>query len=243
MSNISTNNNKHIKHKYIIDINNNIINSDNISNSSDNNIDNIINKPNKIKKPTDYSNSSVYMIYRKDKSITDIYVGSSCNFNTRKNKHKNAYHNRKHKDYKYKVYRFIRANGKWGAWKIEEIIKVNATCKKELQIIERQYIKKLNATLNYQIPTRTNKEYKDENKEEIKIKNKIYKEKNKEEIKKQNKIYKDTHNDTIICKLCNCEIIKRRFFEHSKTLKHINNSKNIDNDINNLTNNIKNITL
>ena len=38
MSNISTNNNKHIKHKYIIDINNNIINSDNISNSSDHHI-------------------------------------------------------------------------------------------------------------------------------------------------------------------------------------------------------------
>ena len=60
--------------------------------------------------------------------------------------------------------------------------------KMELEKRERYWIENLEC-VNYRIPTRTQKEYKEENKEVILERSKEYREKNKEKIQERNKEY------------------------------------------------------
>jgi hypothetical protein len=113
----------------------------------------------------------------------------------------------------------------------------NTTSKKRLERKERKYIEKLCATLNIQLPTRTQKEYQNEflkeyqkeyykqniqtiqayreqNKQQIKQKNKAYREQNKQKIKQKT-------NEKIECE-CGCEISRCGISHHRKTQKHLN---------------------
>ena len=72
------------------------------------------------KEIVDYSNTIIYKIYCKDSSITDVYVGHTTNFNSRKNMHKNLCKNFKNKQ---KIYNVIRCNGGWDNWVMVEIAK------------------------------------------------------------------------------------------------------------------------
>jgi predicted GIY-YIG superfamily endonuclease len=48
-----------------------------------------------------YSKALVYKLECKDPDITDIYVGSTCNFNRRKQQHKKNCMNENDRDYNY----------------------------------------------------------------------------------------------------------------------------------------------
>ena len=167
-----------------------------------------------------YNKSIIYKLCCKDPTIKDIYVGST-NFRSRKFSHKNSCNNEKNRAYNLYVYRFIRENGNWENWTMIELEKVDCNDCKTLHKIERSYIEKLGASLNKIIPTRTIKEYREDNKEKIKK----YYEDNKEKIKLKKKEYYEKNKEKInlrtIC-ICGTDIQFSTRKIHIKTKKHSN---------------------
>jgi len=153
-----------------------------------------------------YQKSCIYKLCCNDLNIKDIYIGSTTNFTKRKMSHKLAYFGKTESNKKCKVYEFIRNNGGWENWIMVEIKKFSCNSKRELHTEERRMIEKFESTLNSVIPTRTQKEYQKnkrengtrrsyekeyekKNKEILKEKKRLYYLKNKEKIKLQQKKY------------------------------------------------------
>ena len=99
--------------------------------------------------------------------------------------------------------------------------------KRDLEGRERFYIETLKSSLNKVIPTRTRKEFYNENKENILKQNKQYNEKNAEKISKQEKEYYERNTEKISeqnkkkiqCE-CGSEIRQCALARHEKTKKH-----------------------
>lgn len=142
----------------------------------------------------DYSNACIYKIVCKDTSITDCYVGSTIDFTKRTKQHKYYCTNKNNKIYNYKVYQFIRENGGWDNFDIVLVEKVKVNDSYQLKKQERKYIEQLNATLNINIPTRTQKEWYEVNKDRILEKKKDYHEVNKDKLKE----YYENNKDKIL---------------------------------------------
>ena len=156
---------------------------------------------------------TIYKIYCKNENIKDIYIGSTNNFELRKKQHKHSCNNTNSKHYNNYKYVFIRENKGWGEWIMESI----TTCSKEKQYtIERWYIENVEHTnLNKNIPTRTGKQYKEDNKEKLKEQNKQYREDNKEKIKQ----YREDNKEKIK------EVNKEKLNEYAKQYKEVNKEK------------------
>ena len=129
----------------------------------------------------------VYKLCCNDPEIKEVYVGSTKNLRVRKNLHKSRCHNENGEKYNLNVYQFIRANGGFSNFDIIQLERFEFNTKYELHARERHYIELLKASLNKAIPTRTVKEYRDENKEKIKEQLVVYREKNKEKIQEYEK--------------------------------------------------------
>lgn len=153
-----------------------------------------------------YQNSSIYKICCNDVSITDIYIGSTTNFTRRKQEHKKNTNGDFCNIY---VYQFIRENNGWNNWNMIEIEKYEATDKKHLESRERYWIETLKSTLNKCIPTRTHKEYRDENKESAIKRSKKWYEEHKEQRAIDSKIYRE-ENETKI------KQDKKEYYEKNK---------------------------
>jgi len=153
----------------------------------------------------------VYKLYCKDTSITDVYIGSTKNFNNRKIKHKSNCNNENTRQYNFKLYVFIRNNGGWDNWDFE-IIEENIQDKVQALVREKYYIQLFSSSLNCYSPFRTeeefkeyhkeqNKEYREKNEEKFKEYHKKYfkeyREKNKEEIKERDKEYYEQNKEKI----------------------------------------------
>jgi hypothetical protein len=140
-----------------------------------------------------YQNGKIYKLvsFQTDK----IYIGSTCqNLSMRKAEHKK----------KYKLF----LTGKYHNISSFELIKLgdvdiilleNCPCenKEQLHKRERYFIETLNNCVNKHIPTRTGKEYREQNKEQIKEKKKIYAEQNKEKLKELHKEYYETNKEDL----------------------------------------------
>lgn len=144
-----------------------------------------------------YQNTTIYKIVCKDISITDCYVGSTTNFTKRKYQHKTSCNNINDKAYKVNVYVFIRANYGWENWDMIEIEKYPCNDLNEALKRERYWIETLKATLNKVIPSRTQKEYREDNKNKILNLNKEYYQNNAEKIKADGKQYYKNNADKI----------------------------------------------
>ena len=95
-----------------------------------------------------YENSLVYKLCCNDPEITDIYVGSTCNFKVRKYDHKKCCNNETHKEHNRYVYRFIRENGGWENWSMVMIKKYpHLKDMYELHHKERKWMRKLKSTI------------------------------------------------------------------------------------------------
>jgi hypothetical protein len=125
-----------------------------------------------------YSESIIYKICCRNTDIKEIYIGSTTNFRLRKCQHKTICHNNKNKKYNLRVYQFIRDNGGWENFDMVQVEQYNATDKRDLHSRERHWFEQLNANLNSQIPSRTQKEY-----------NKEYYKDNKDKISSYKKQY------------------------------------------------------
>ena len=128
------------------------------------------------KQNVDYSKTVIYKIVCNDLNVKDIYIGSTTDYTRRKSQHKNNSANVNEKKYNLKVYQFIRNNEGWDNWSMFEIEKYPCNDKREAELRERYYYELLNANLNVRNPSRSQKEYKEINKDKIKEKQavKIY---------------------------------------------------------------------
>ena len=115
----------------------------------------------------DYSKTIIYKIACKDVSVKDIYVGSTTDFIKRKAQHKSLCNNPNSSKHNFYVYQIIRANGGWDNWSMVEEERFNCVDKLSQSKRERYWLEKLNATLNKQVPSRTDKEYYEDNKVKI----------------------------------------------------------------------------
>ena len=174
-----------------------------------------------------YENSIIYKIkHNEDYDDNNIYVGSTTNFKNRKNKHKNNCNTEKTVEYNFLVYQYIRDNGGWDEWVIIPIEEYPCNSKNELVIRERHYIDLLRPILNKNIPSRTKKEYYEDNiKTILEIKKKYY-ENNIEKITERKKKYYEQNKkkilEKVICDHCGCEVNRSGLSPHQKTKKCIN---------------------
>ena len=155
-----------------------------------------------------YNNGLIYKIVCKDSTITDIYVGSTCNFYRRTAQHKQECMNIKRHEYNYYKNKFIRDNGGWDNWTMIEIKKFPCNTKRELELEERKHFEELKPTLNKNIPTRSGKEWYETNKESLLKVKKKWKENNKDYIIQQNQVYGKIYT-------------KQNKKRHEKTKKHL----------------------
>ena len=108
----------------------------------------------------DYNKTVIYKIVCKDESITDVYVGSTTNFNARKSGHKSAsvrFHNVNRLKHR-KLYITIYENGYWENWNMLEIEKYPCADETEALKRERYWYDILKANLNSFKPIKTDEE-------------------------------------------------------------------------------------
>ena len=84
----------------------------------------------------DYSKCIIYKITCNDTSITECYVGSTCNFTRRKSQHKHKCNNVNTTGYNIPLYKFIRDNGGWDNFTMSPIKKFPCSDKMEKLIEE-----------------------------------------------------------------------------------------------------------
>ena len=179
----------------------------------------------------DYSKSLVYKIVCNDTNIKNVYIGSTTSFRDRKYQHKGCCNNENSSKYNYPLYTFIRTNGGWDNWDMVLLDYTPCNTKLELHKIEREYIENIdsNLLLNKSIPSRTDKEYYEDNKE----RKKEYYENNKDKLKDKRKEYYENNKDKvkeyktekINCDICNSVINRGDLSTHKKSkkcLSHIN---------------------
>ena len=174
-----------------------------------------------------YQNGLIYKIVCNNPEITDCYVGSCCNFNKRKSQHKLYCKGENYKEYKFRVYKFIRSNGGWTNWSMIQIELYPCNTKRELETRERYHLEQLKANLNCVVPTRTPEEYREGHKAHKREYDKHYSDDNKEKILKRVQQYysknkneiNERRNQIIECE-CGNTPTKRNISSHLKGRKH-----------------------
>jgi hypothetical protein len=173
-----------------------------------------------------YNNTVIYKIVCKDETIIDNYIGHTTDFRARILQHKNRCNNMKDIGYNIYLYQIIRANGGWDNWSMIMIEEYSCNDKNEASIRERYWIENLKSSLNTEIPSRTKKEYQQQNAEKLKEyrkeyckqnaeKLKEYQQKNAEKIREQKKEYYEQ----------NAEKIREQKKEYYEQNKHKNAEK------------------
>jgi|AntAceMinimDraft_5_1070358.scaffolds.fasta_scaffold75865_2 hypothetical protein len=210
----------------------------------------------------DYAKTIIYKLINYDYPDL-VYVGSTTNFTNRKRHHKERCLNSNSKKHNLKVYVSMRKNGGWENWNMIKICDYPCNNKTEATQEEDKYMMELKSNLNMIRAFRPSKQYKEDNKDKkkeidkqyyennkdiIHLKQKQYNENNKEKIKETNKTkyvankdllikyqseyrkinlkkIKEKQKEKITCK-CGCVITKSNLNQHEKSNKHINLMKN-----------------
>ena len=157
------------------------------------------------KKAMDYSKCVIYKIQHKDNNDL-LYVGHTTNFTKRKYEHKSGVNNEKGNAYNHKVYQMIRENGGWLDFNMVEVKDFPCENNRQATTEEDRIMREMKATLNTIRASHSRKEYRQDNKEQIKEYKQQYNEKNKEKIQE--------HKN----KVCICECGKK--YTHSHKLRH-----------------------
>ena len=144
-----------------------------------------------------YENGVIYMIHHKTDDTKEFYIGSSFEFKARCRAHKSDCNNQNNKNYNYKVYKYIRENGGFNEWRIVKLYDYPCKNKYQLELEEQRMVKKYKSTLNTQIPRRTKKEYRKDNKKKILQKETERYQNNKEKILQREKEYRQNNKEEI----------------------------------------------
>jgi len=140
-----------------------------------------------------YANGKIYKLCCKDPTITEIYIGSTLDQYTRKYAHKTACNNpnSKNKMYNYYLYQFIRENGGFENWNLVILEEYPSENKNDLLWKEREWIERLQPSLNCMKRPVVTTDERDKNQKE-------YKEANREKILKHKKEYREANKDKIL---------------------------------------------
>ena len=162
-------------------------------------------------KTSNYSNCVFYRLVCRDPTVTECYVGHTCNEVKRRSGHKTKCTNEKSKAYTYFVYRFIRDHGGFENWQLIVHEKLAVKDKVDARLRERFWCEFYKATLNKQVPGRTHKEY------FVK-----YRAEHREEIKKRSAAYLNSANqkEKHTC-ACGGKYTTNGRCHHLKSKKHI----------------------
>jgi hypothetical protein len=182
--------------------------------------------------PIDYQNCVIYKLVCSDINVTDTYVGHTTHFRERKSKHKSSCNNVNDKSYNLKVYQFIREHGGFENWSMIEMEKISCKDTNEACKRERYWIENLRATLNSNIPTRTDTEkteyaqeyYQANSSNKIREHNKQTYQVNSNKIKEKSKIYYQANAETLKAVTnCDCggKYTHKNKSRHFKTDLHI----------------------
>lgn len=199
----------------------------------------------------DYSKCVIYKIYCKDSSVTYEYYGHTINPNRRRHEHSSTCTNKNHRNHNMKLYQVMRENGGRGNWTFEIIEEYPCQNINEATLRERYWIELNQAQLNMAIPTRTRREYYEDNREQIIERCRKYRDENREQILENRKqFYKENRekllenkkkyyqenktkiNDKakkkIICE-CGLQLLYNSMSDHRKSLRHINRLNEMNN--------------
>jgi hypothetical protein len=191
----------------------------------------------------DYNLGCIYKIkHNEDYDDANIYIGSTCNFTRRKFGHKTACNNEKDPRYNTPLYQYIRENGGWDYFIMIKLHDFQCENKYDLNVEERRMIDMLKPNLNKHKPTRTQKEYNQDNREKRAEHMKEYYEANREKIAEYNKEYREDNRGKIIekrkeyyeakrekiaekraekvkCDICGCESTRQHLKRHQQSNK------------------------
>ena len=143
------------------------------------------------RKPIDYSKAIIYKIVCNDLNIKECYYGSTTDFKSRKHNHKSCCDNINNKEYNAVKYQFIRVNGGWDNWNM--VLVKTYPCKSKLELLteERRCMEQDYNRLNVLIPSRTQNEWNNDNKDYHKKWYENNKENYKEMYEKNKELYKN----------------------------------------------------
>lgn len=176
-----------------------------------------------------------YKFVCENPEIKSTYVGQTSNFMERKRHHKYNCNNELHRDHNYKIYKTIRENGGWDNWKMIEIDRQICLDKSHACKIEQKYIEELQANMNLIYASRSDEQYRLDNKEQINKNSKLYRLNNKEKRSETIKTYYLNNKEKIQKKQIqkfNCECggecniyTKQRHFKSKKHLAYLETLK------------------
>ena len=141
----------------------------------------------------EFNNYTFYKFSCKTEDIECCYIGSTANFLARQRHHKSDCNNINSKNYNYKLYETIRANGGWENWTMVIIDEAENISLKDARIKEEEYRVNLKAELNMIRAYCSDETKKEADKEHMKA----WREANKERIKETTKAYRETNKDHI----------------------------------------------
>jgi hypothetical protein len=98
-------------------------------------------------KHPNYKHTQIYLIYCKDESITDVYVGHTTNFSERYESHEKSVD-----IVDRRLYNFIRKHGGWSNWDMKVLSEVSCSNRGEASLEELYWYITMNATLNICTP-------------------------------------------------------------------------------------------
>jgi len=142
----------------------------------------------------DYAKTIIYKLINYDYPEL-VYVGSTTNFTKRKQCHKCNCHNEKSKKHNLKVYTNIREYDGWENWNMIKICDYPCENRREAELKEDEYMTELKASMNSNRASRTQKQYREDNKEKQQVYEKEYRDNNKEKIKEYRDNNKDYHKE------------------------------------------------
>ena len=144
----------------------------------------------------DFSKTIIYkIVHKEDPDNHESYTGHTTEFAKRKCEHKKRCLNPNNKKYHYKVYQYIRENGGWDNFIMLEIEKYPCNDGNEARARENYWYNELKSKLNTYVPSRTPKQYYQDNRDELSEYYKQYHQDNREKILEQKKQYYEENRD------------------------------------------------
>ena len=162
-----------------------------------------------------------------------IYVGSTVDFKRRLRKHKSTCYNINNTNYNTPIYKYIRDTDDFEKFEFKIEYTYHNITKKELEKHEAKCILDfgLDNLFNCVIPGRTRKEYRNDNKDKIKLDKKKYHQDNKEKLNEISRKYyldneakiKTFRKKNWYCDICDNTVQIYAKPRHLKTKKHKSN--------------------
>ena len=124
----------------------------------------------------------IYKLFCYDSEVLACYVGSTKNIKTRLKDHRSNTNCKSRKEHNSILYETIRQSGGWDNWSYQVLATMRVNNYHELHKFEALYIKSTKNTLNINIPTRTRKQYYEDEKKNILAYKKSYHQNNRVKI-------------------------------------------------------------